>query len=317
MNGGSLSRVTSRPLSSPPAAPTATPMSNASDAGHAVVRREAGHDQHRQDHDGADRQVDAGGEDDEGLADGERRDHGHLLEQMGDHRWLRQPRIDDAEHDEGQDQHEDRADRRVGVQHVLNALHGRLTALRELLDSGRRSGSRCCHRASLPMWIDVPRHTETRLCRIVPCPTVTLGQGVTPGACGRPDLGGRSRLDAHRTTAFRSGSPQQILAPSLESMLSTPSTGLSVTSATPVLKKSRPRTCLRLGTTVGDLGDGLHAELRHLQRVLLRGRADDAGLDAGLTPGRSRRRPRRWSLRRCRPPSGPGRHHAAAGSLIV
>ena len=49
---------------------------------------------------------------------------------------------------------------------------------------------------------------------------------------------------------------------------------------------------LRLLTTAGDLGDGLHAQGRHLQRVLLGGGADDAALDAARRR-RSHRRRRR------------------------
>ena len=74
MNGGSLTRVTSAPLRKPGSAPTtATPTSSASGPGTPCVGGELGHDDVREQHDGADRQVDAGGEDDERLADGQRR----------------------------------------------------------------------------------------------------------------------------------------------------------------------------------------------------------------------------------------------------
>ena len=80
-------------------------------------------------------------------------------------------------------------------------------------------------------------------------------------------------------------------------MLSTPSTGVSVTRATPVLKKSSPLVTSGAGAACGELRDGLHAELGHLDRVLLAGGLDHALLDAadaGATAvdGDRRARPR-------------------------
>ena len=80
MNGGSFTRVTRTPLSGAGSVPTPKPRSRASEPGHPVVGGDLGHHHRAKDHDGADRQVDAGGQDDDGLADGERADHGDLLE---------------------------------------------------------------------------------------------------------------------------------------------------------------------------------------------------------------------------------------------
>jgi hypothetical protein len=60
--------------------------------------------------------------------------------------------------------------------------------------------------------------------------------------------------------------------------------GLSVTSETPVSKKDLPSVGFGFSPSFGELLDRLDAERCHHQRILLRGRADDAfGTD--LTPG--------------------------------
>ena len=75
MNGGSRSRVTSTPFMPPaPAVPTTKPDARAR-PGRAARGwpRWLGHDDRGEDHDRPDRQVDAGGQDDQGLADRQRR----------------------------------------------------------------------------------------------------------------------------------------------------------------------------------------------------------------------------------------------------
>ena len=89
MNGGRPTRVTSTPLRHPASHASAMPMSSASSPGTPFVGGERRHDHHRQDGDRADRQVDAGGEDDEGLADAERADDGDLLDQQRERVRLR------------------------------------------------------------------------------------------------------------------------------------------------------------------------------------------------------------------------------------
>ena len=84
MNGGSLSRVTSSPLSRPQAVPTTNPSSRASRPGSPWSAAELGHHDRRQHHDRADREVDAGGEDDERLGDAQRADHHDLLQDQRD-----------------------------------------------------------------------------------------------------------------------------------------------------------------------------------------------------------------------------------------
>ena len=73
--------------------------------------------------------------------------------------------------------------------------------------------------------------------------------------------------------------PQQRSVPSSRSIDSTPSAGLSVTSATPVSKKSLPSVVAGRVPSSANCGDRLDAERGHLQRVLLRGGADHAVLD--------------------------------------
>ena len=72
--------------------------------------------------------------------------------------------------------------------------------------------------------------------------------------------------------------PQHLARPSFDEIDGTPSTGLSVTSETPVLKKSRPG----LGWAFcqsSRIRPRLRPHGRHQQRILLGGRADDAGSD--------------------------------------
>ena len=71
MNGGSLIRVTSRPLTVAAATATSDTDEQRDHTGDAVVASQLRHHQRRQDHHGADRQVDAGSEDDQRLADGQ------------------------------------------------------------------------------------------------------------------------------------------------------------------------------------------------------------------------------------------------------
>ena len=63
--------------------------------------------------------------------------------------------------------------------------------------------------------------------------------------------------------------------PFLVSIDSTPVAGLSVIRVAPVSKKALP-SVVRLFAGVGELLDRLDAHRRHQQRILLRGRADDA-----------------------------------------
>ena len=79
MNGGSLIRVTSSPLRQLAGQGNRGPDQQGEQAGHAAVERELGH-HHRGQHDhGTDRQVDAGGQDDQRLTDGEGADDRDLL----------------------------------------------------------------------------------------------------------------------------------------------------------------------------------------------------------------------------------------------
>ena len=228
MNGGRLSRVTRRPLRNPAATAErrcrsgwrgtpGTPWSAARVAMTIIARMR----------DGADRQVDAGGEDDQGLAD---------------RQGTRPPRPAGT----------------AATGAFGEANRGlRIEKTTKVTDEQERAGSATGGRAA----------------------------GAGPAATGLCRRRANSAAAADVDRRHREVSPSRSSRPASEVMLSTPSAGLSVTSATPVLKKSRPVGGRRLLAAAGDLGDRLHAEGRHLQRVLLRGGADDAvGLTA-LTPG--------------------------------
>ena len=114
------------------ACPHQDPEQERERTGDAGVEGGLGHHHRREHHDGATGQVDAGGEDDQGLTDRERPDDGHLL---GDEREVvgrrelavEQPEDDDADHkDDG------RAQPRVSVQCRLHPLC-RGAGLEELL----------------------------------------------------------------------------------------------------------------------------------------------------------------------------------------
>ena len=86
MNGGSFSRVTSSAVDQTAQGAEPDPEQQREAAGHAVVGGEIRHDQHRQDADRTDREVDAGGQDDQGLTDGQGGDHRRLLQDDRDRR---------------------------------------------------------------------------------------------------------------------------------------------------------------------------------------------------------------------------------------
>ena len=72
MNGGSRSTVTSTPLTQPQATPARRPSGKASSTGTPLTTASRPITTERQHHDRADREVDAGGEDDQRLRDAER-----------------------------------------------------------------------------------------------------------------------------------------------------------------------------------------------------------------------------------------------------
>ena len=118
MNGGSRNLVTRKPFSAPAASPTTRPASRASRRGHSVVDGELGHDHGGQDHDGADGKVDAGGEDDEGLGDGQGADDGDLLGNQGEVFNPQEPVIEEAEHHHRDEKDEGGADGGVAVEDI-------------------------------------------------------------------------------------------------------------------------------------------------------------------------------------------------------
>ena len=118
MNGGSRNLVTRNPFRAPAASPTTRPASSAMGAGSSVVDGELGHDHGRKDHDGPDGKVDACGEDDEGLGDGQGADDGDLLGNQGEVFNPQEPVIEEAEHDHRDEKYEGGADRGVAVEDI-------------------------------------------------------------------------------------------------------------------------------------------------------------------------------------------------------
>ena len=125
MNGGSLSRVTSKPLRAPIAVPQTQPDQQRQHAGHAQLGREVGHQDRGEHRDRAGGQVDAGGQDDQGLAQRQGGDHGDLGDHQAEVRGRQEPAGDDREGDDRDEQDRERAQDRVGVQDVLDALQRR------------------------------------------------------------------------------------------------------------------------------------------------------------------------------------------------
>ena len=139
MNGGSFTRVTSTPLSVPARAATTIPIASAATPGTPWSDGDLGHHHRRQDGDGPDRQVDAGGEDDDRLADGEGGDHRRLLQQQRDRRLGEEAGVDEVEDDARDHQDQRRADRGMLLDEVLYPLGDGVTAARQLLGGGGRA----------------------------------------------------------------------------------------------------------------------------------------------------------------------------------
>ena len=176
-------------------------------AGQTVHRRRLRTDHRRQQHQRADGEVDAGGQDDERLPDGECADHRDLLDDEREVLRGEESVVEDREHDHRDDQHQRRAQRRVAVQQVVDALsdRGALAVLGEDLGHGGSLLTADGWRGE--------GHARPRM--------VERGKGMGGGT-------GRNR------PAARWGQPQQMDFALSVSMLSTPSCGSPVTSATPV-----------------------------------------------------------------------------------
>ena len=115
MNGGSLMRVTSRPLTRPNSAVTPMPAGDRERRRHAEVGGELGHHDAAERHHHAARQVDAGGEDHQRLADRDDADHHHLLQdqrQVAAGEEAVALRGEERAGDQQRDERAERADRR-------------------------------------------------------------------------------------------------------------------------------------------------------------------------------------------------------------
>ncbi len=120
MKGGIFTRLTRNPLIAPMPAPNISPISRLNSAGSAVAEGELPHDDRTEHRERADREIDAGGQDHQGLRGGENADDLNLLEDQrqragGEEPLPEQQPEQGDRHDENDERHEGRID----VQRVL------------------------------------------------------------------------------------------------------------------------------------------------------------------------------------------------------
>ena len=140
MNGGSLIRVTRSPLTTWRSDRDRRADQQREHPRHVLLVGQLRHDQRGQHHDRADRQVDAGGQDDQGLPGRERADDGDLLDHQGQVLQLVEVAAGQAESHAGEDQDDGRAEGGLAVQHGMDALAQARRAVEELL-KGRGGGT--------------------------------------------------------------------------------------------------------------------------------------------------------------------------------
>ena len=97
-------------------------------------------------------EVDPGCQDDQCLPDRQGADHGDLLQDQRLRAQRAEVRVQVVEHEERHDQQQERADRGVGVQQVLDALHWGVASLGELLRGGVGRCGRGCARTGGGGW---------------------------------------------------------------------------------------------------------------------------------------------------------------------
>ena len=191
---------------------------------HAHLHRELTHYHRRQDHDCANRQINAGGQHDQGLREADDADDGHLLEDQRQVEGGQETAADQEAEEHDSDQQHDSGDRRrIDVQEVL------------------QPPERC---AMLFL--------ERRLARVAgfqhPLEFLTAARGARPGGISRHrqiiPAGAKAARRKVRSLRYCAGSqdqrpaadqPQHCLRPSSDVFDGKPSTGLSVISSTPVL----------------------------------------------------------------------------------
>ena len=268
MNGGSPTRVTSTPLNRACRGAHDETEEEGQPTGDPGVERGLGHHHRGEDHDGAAGQVDAGGEDDEGLADGEVPDHRDLLDDQRQVVRRGEVAVEEPEDDDADDQHDGRAQPRVPVQgglHLLTPgpsvqeLLGRVVAAREPRVAPL-TGS------AFQMPTDSAGHARCGAASGSTAPAVRVG--LDCGKRSAPAFSGRMRSPCSRPRHRVVGDQRDA-----------------------GVEEVQPWAVLRLGPVLHDVDDRLDAERGHLERVLLRGCVDDAGLDRARRR-RSRRRPR-------------------------
>ena len=209
MNGGSRTAVTRDPLNAPNAAQTASPRKTASRRVHAAVDRELGHDDVAERHHGAVGQVDARGEDDQGLADGEGADDHDLLDDERQVATGQEPGRLGREEGHGEQQRDERTEGREGERPRDQRRRGLGALLLDLL-GGRYLGHGHILRSAISM--------------------------AAGGAGGGPGLLAQRASSTGPALPELAGArqPQQFSRPNLLSLASTPSMALSVMRVTPV-----------------------------------------------------------------------------------
>ena len=224
MKGGRRSRVMRRPLSGP----HATRGRSRGRARAGLVRptsaESLGHDDRGEDHDGADREVDARGQDDDGLPDRQRPHDHHLLD---DQRHVgRHQEPGRQEREDGQHQQEDaeRTERGVGMQQVLQPVWS------SALGSSRWISPTYVRGRLQPRWAAIPQAMRSSC----------LLHQVTGDRADDTERGGLSATPLDECGDRRAISPSSSPDPRWCPWSRTPATGWSVMSTTPVLVKLRP-----------------------------------------------------------------------------
>ena len=126
MNGGIFSRVTRDAVEVAEGGADEEAERKGDHGRNAVVDRQPPHHDRRNDHDDADREIDARRQDDEGLADADNADDHHLREYGREIAGGGEPRrIDDDPEQHAEHQHDKGHNSRIGVEETLRCAGGR------------------------------------------------------------------------------------------------------------------------------------------------------------------------------------------------
>ncbi len=151
MNGGRPTRVTSRPVEGAEHDAHGGAEQERQHARYAVLVGNLGDDEVGQQHRRADGEVDACGQDDEGLANGQGGHHCGLLQDDAHRLGPLHPAVpEEDEHDVRQHQHDQRTDDRRPVQDVLDSVGAGCSCVRTATPLRRRRRQRSCKPPGAP-----------------------------------------------------------------------------------------------------------------------------------------------------------------------